>query len=94
MSNRCSTVNNKICVYLRVPWEQIRFVRFELLPPVGQWVYDKSRVQKNTHPHGKSVFSVPIRVQKLFVRTTVLDDRIVVYESGDIACGWSINNKQ
>ena len=31
----------------------------------------------------KSVFSVSIRVQKLFVRTSVLDDRIVVYESGD-----------
>ena len=39
-----------------------KFVRFEILLPFGQWVYDKSRVQK------KSVFSVSIRVQKIFVR--------------------------
>ena len=42
----------------------------------------------------KSVFSVSIRVQKLFVRTAVLDGSIVAYESGDIACDGSINNKQ
>ena len=58
----------------------------------------------NTHPHGKfvreirvqekSVFSVSIRVQELFVRTTVLDGCIVVYESKDIACGGSIDNNK
>ena len=76
---------------------EIRAIRVQKIPSAWQIrVYPRDPWENKIiiRFQEKSVFSVSIRVQELFVRTSVLDDRIVVYESGDIACDGSINNKQ